>query len=297
MGKMPKRSKRFMPVCAASSKGIHEMLNAFEDKLEEVGGSTQVQAAYDPEYKDVGGGFGEPGAVYKYSEIKQYWDEDHDSDPVLQEYDSFEDWWNDTRENYLQEVEGCGSVQAATIEDMLGAFETRLDELGASTDIRGSEAVMCGDIDDQIWDIAQRYTTSSPVSGDWDTEPAHLLKAIIEETGLSEGEAKSKMIEVLGWEPREVYQLSPLEASTSIQAGDNSDDLGEDYVNNLMNEVTKDIRSSGKTKYELDPSGKNILLTTVNKDGIIVEYTIPLLDLQGKLEVDLDLILEAIKSL
>ena len=53
---------------------------------------------------------------------------------------------------------------------------------------------------DKLYEIADRYCTSSPVSGDWNTEIEHELKAIMEELGVSESEAKRLMIDVLGFD-------------------------------------------------------------------------------------------------
>jgi len=94
-----------------------DMLNAFEDKLAEleVTSSTKVQCSdeacdvcveifpedYEEEYTDVGGGFGEVGEIITLGEAKEYWNNNHDGDPCLEYYSSFEDWWNDTVTNYL----------------------------------------------------------------------------------------------------------------------------------------------------------------------------------------------------
>jgi len=293
--------KRFMPISAASGS-IQDMLGAFENKLDEIGGSTKVQAGYDPLYEDLGGGFTEPGGRIRYSEIKDYWDRENQNDPVLREYNGdFDTWWDDTRMNYLREVdeddiEGCGGIQAATINDMLTAFEDKLDSLGASTSINAESSLDDFDnIDDYIWELAQKYTSSVPLSGSWDTEDAYLLKELMDKTGLSEGECKSKMISVLGYEPEDVYQLEPLEASTTIEAADSSDELGEDYIKNLMDEVAKKMRAS-KTEYEIDDQEKAILLTSVSRDGVIVEYTIPLEDLKSDLKTDVEYILKAVEE-
>ena len=56
-----------------------------------------LKEEYEQKYIDKqGNAFGEPGAVYTYSEIKNMWDRDKDSDYVMKDYTSFEDWWNDT---------------------------------------------------------------------------------------------------------------------------------------------------------------------------------------------------------
>lgn len=102
-----------------------DMIDAFEDKLSEmkVETKTQVESSedilarslaersveifeddYDEEYKDVGGGFGDPDNVYSLAEIKDYWNRENVYDPILEEYKSYDEWWNDTRNNFLEAV-------------------------------------------------------------------------------------------------------------------------------------------------------------------------------------------------
>ena len=49
-------------------------------------------------FKDPQGMFGEPGSIVTAQELKDYWDEEYDWDPSLQEFDNFEDWYYDTVE-------------------------------------------------------------------------------------------------------------------------------------------------------------------------------------------------------
>ena len=53
---------------------------------------------------------------------------------------------------------------------------------------------------DKLWEIADRYNTSKPVSGNWDTETEHELNAISKELGISKQEAKDLMIKELGFD-------------------------------------------------------------------------------------------------
>ena len=53
--------------------------------------------------------------------------------------------------------------------------------------------------EDKLWEIAERYNTSKPVSGDWSTETEHELNAISEELGISKYSAKYLMISRLGF--------------------------------------------------------------------------------------------------
>lgn len=53
---------------------------------------------------------------------------------------------------------------------------------------------------DLVYDIADRYCVSSPVSGNWDTETVHEMNAISDELGITPEEAKQVMIDYLGFE-------------------------------------------------------------------------------------------------
>lgn len=60
---------------------------------------------YHDKYKDVGGGFSgtTDSDVYTLGEIKEYWNKANIGDPILEEFSSFDDWWRETRNNYLVE--------------------------------------------------------------------------------------------------------------------------------------------------------------------------------------------------
>lgn len=49
-------------------------------------------------FEDPQGMFGEPGAIVTAQELKDYWDEEYEWDPSLQDFNSFEDWYEDTIE-------------------------------------------------------------------------------------------------------------------------------------------------------------------------------------------------------
>lgn len=57
---------------------------------------------------------------------------------------------------------------------------------------------------DKIWEIAERYNTSSPVSGNWDTEILHERDAIVKEVGLTKKEANEVMVEYLGFDTLDI---------------------------------------------------------------------------------------------
>lgn len=73
-------------------------------------------------YKDVGGGFGEIDAIYSLEDIMIMWNSECDSDPCMEEYDSFKDWWKDTRTNFVRlydarDIEECTAVTASDYEE------------------------------------------------------------------------------------------------------------------------------------------------------------------------------------
>lgn len=91
----------------------------------------------DKTYIDAHGGFGEPGAKITFTEIKKYWDDNSDTDPILQDYDSFEDWFKETKQNYLTEIDESlnEAVDLLTREDTIASVLSRhMDELSEYTD-------------------------------------------------------------------------------------------------------------------------------------------------------------------
>ena len=130
----------------AFSRGTAEqMLQAFENKINELGGtsieeSTSVEAA---RYIDTQGVFGEPGSSVTEEELREYWDNEKDNDPVLQEYDSCDTWVRETLGwmEIADSVDSCnmncctdnGELYGADIDDeesdeVLGAIDPSDEE-------------------------------------------------------------------------------------------------------------------------------------------------------------------------
>ena len=103
-----------------------------------------------------------------------------------------------------------------SVTEMLDAFESEL----AEHDIQSSSKV-CGSIElsedekDELWDLIDKYNSSSPVSGDWDTETADEQKTIAEHFNISLDDAKQIMIDYLGFEPDDAFADSTETAVTS----------------------------------------------------------------------------------
>ena len=59
----------------------------------------------DKKFRDINGGLGLVDEIYTFQELKDIWDEDHNFDPSMEEYNSFEEWVNDTIMNYMEPVD------------------------------------------------------------------------------------------------------------------------------------------------------------------------------------------------
>lgn len=104
-------------------------------------------------------------------------------------------------------VNASGDYECGTYEngDCHHLLEEDLDFLDES--IMNSISIAAGtdSIDEatleKIYEISERYATSNPVSGDWDTETLHEFNAIKHECGLSDEAAMGVMIDYLGYDP------------------------------------------------------------------------------------------------
>lgn len=215
--KITKRSK----VQAASraikaSKSTADMLEAFEDKLAEFGieSKTCVEGAsdidwddrsrqdrevevygedYNERYEDVGGGFDTDGII-TLAEIKDYWNKNNISDPVLRNYSRYEDWWRDTRDNFL--IEASTDVFDEVTEGELDAEE--IENIDGGCSIKGS-IVLDENEKEQLLDAIDKYNTSNPVSGKWSLETMDEKQTIADLFNITLDEATDVMIDYLGF--------------------------------------------------------------------------------------------------
>lgn len=101
---------------------------------EQVTSATEVEASVKPVvipnsakneyYQDIGGVFGEADEIYSLEDIMIIWNSECNSDPTMMQYESFNDWWRDTRqwvtrvsEKDLTSVENSTDVEASTFDD------------------------------------------------------------------------------------------------------------------------------------------------------------------------------------
>lgn len=118
------------------------------------------------------------------------------------------------------------------------------------------------DIDEQeLEEIVDRYNTSTPVSGDWDTETEHEQKAIASKFDLTMDEAKEVMKEKLGFEDddfkstkKEVKPVTKEEGYSFDKAKKKADEEYEKARKAGKYSIGKDV---GEGSFEAEFSGKN----------------------------------------
>lgn len=84
-------------------------------------------------------------------------------------------------------------------KDIIANLSVCLFDIKASTSVKAS-IELTDEQKAKVDEIADKYVTSKPVSGDWDTETTAEQKEISKTLGVSSDEAKKIMIDYLGFE-------------------------------------------------------------------------------------------------
>lgn len=102
------------------SDNPYDLINALEDRYKELTmtASSDINASNDVEerFVDTDGFFGVPGKEISWSEITEYWNNNHEDDPILAKYPTFDAWWSDTS-TFLMPIEDCTAINGA--EDVI----------------------------------------------------------------------------------------------------------------------------------------------------------------------------------
>ena len=109
---------------------------------------------------------------------------------------------------------------------------------------------------DKLYDIADRYNTSSPVSGNWSTETEHEQQAIADAFNISLEAAKKVMINVLGLDDQDFNKSN---MTTPVTNHDN------DYI-----KIGKAIANYYE---EISFDRNGIIIYTDNKKALYKEIT------------------------
>ena len=103
---------------------------------------------------------------------------------------------------------------------------------------------------DAVWEIADRYNTSTPVSGDWSAETEHELMTIADELGVSPEEAKQIMIDELGFAPED-FNENLQESLDDEQCADVLDAITSKVYNGCWSVLEDKFPGSTDCVYEM----------------------------------------------
>lgn len=166
-----------------------------------------------------------------------------------------------------------------TPEQFLDAVEQRIAELGGSDELIASATNTCNvdvaattseltsaQIDD-LWNIADSFVSSNPVSGDWETETAAEQQYIAEHFDCSLDQAKEYMVNYLGFDPTDKFIGSDAEVTADANP-DHAVEITYDVV-----EASEDI--DDYDEYEDLTEWEEIASRTVTDiDGFTTDYTL-----------------------
>ena len=79
--------------------------------LSGINSSETVMSSCDECFKDVNGLFGDVGEILTIAQMREYWEENKDDDPVLMEYRNYKEWLKDTLDN-MESVDDIESNEA-----------------------------------------------------------------------------------------------------------------------------------------------------------------------------------------
>ena len=118
------RRTRFKKSIKADTGTPEDLKYAVMDKITELEGgvesSTDIQAST---YVDPDGLLLDQGVNYTEEELRDFYNDIHDGDPVVSQYDTFEDWLHDTVNNgYLRKVNACNTIQSSVSVDDIVKF-------------------------------------------------------------------------------------------------------------------------------------------------------------------------------
>lgn len=133
---LSEEDREAMSVDGATCVSGSDYFDEDECGIEGACGKKSVNSSYNPSarYKDVGGSFGDAGAVYTVQDLIDYWHAEYKYDPVLQEYSSLNQWLADTIGNFMIPVDGATCISGAATGSPAQQIYDFLDEEGGYTD-------------------------------------------------------------------------------------------------------------------------------------------------------------------
>lgn len=92
--------------------------------LSGINSSETVMSSCDECFRDVHGLFGEVGEILTIAQMREYWEENKDHDPVLMEYRNYKEWLKDTLDN----MESVDNIDIESSEAIMSADDATDDE-------------------------------------------------------------------------------------------------------------------------------------------------------------------------
>lgn len=92
--------------------------------LSGVNSSETVMSSCDECFRDVHGLFGDVGEILTIAQMREYWEENKDRDPVLMEYRNYKDWLKDTLDN----MESVDNIDIESSEAIMSADDATDDD-------------------------------------------------------------------------------------------------------------------------------------------------------------------------
>ena len=92
--------------------------------LSGINSSETVMSSCDECFKDVNGLFGDVGEILTIAQMREYWEENKDYDPVLMEYRNYKEWLKDTLDN----MESVDNIDIESSEAIMSADDATHDD-------------------------------------------------------------------------------------------------------------------------------------------------------------------------
>lgn len=91
--------------------------------LSGINSSETVMSSCDECFRDVHGLFGDVGEILTIAQMREYWEENKDHDPVLMEYRNYKEWLKDTLDN----MESVDNIDIESSEAIMSADDATDD--------------------------------------------------------------------------------------------------------------------------------------------------------------------------
>lgn len=92
--------------------------------LSGINSSETVMSSCDECFRDVHGLFGDVGEILTIAQMREYWEENKDHDPVLMEYRNYKEWLKDTLDN----MESVDNIDIESSEAIMSADDATDDD-------------------------------------------------------------------------------------------------------------------------------------------------------------------------